>query len=110
MLLGSSAGGGLLFVEPPAAVGLNNELAAARGESYGAEEDVLHDLTGSLMAVLPEVSAAYEVRHCLSIGTCEYCNVTCRFGAGMSGACAVAHGQLPRAGCMECNTAQRHLC
>jgi len=47
-MLGSSPGGGLMYVEPPAAVSLNNELAAARGECYSAEEEVLWDLTGRL--------------------------------------------------------------
>lgn len=36
------------YVEPPAAVPLNNELAAARGELYGAEEAVLWRLTGDV--------------------------------------------------------------
>lgn len=35
-------------MEPPAAVPLNNELAAARGELYGAEEAVLWRLTGDV--------------------------------------------------------------
>lgn len=35
-------------MEPPAAVPLNNELAAARGELYGAEETVLWRLTGEI--------------------------------------------------------------
>jgi len=48
LMLGSSPGGGLMYVEPPAAVSLNNELAAARGECYSAEEEVLWDLTGRL--------------------------------------------------------------
>lgn len=55
------AGGGLMYVEPPAAVSLNNELAAARGECYGAEEEVLWDLTGQMMGVLDELQAMYEV-------------------------------------------------
>ena len=38
----------LRYVEPPAAVPLNNELAAARGELYGAEEAVLWRLTGDV--------------------------------------------------------------
>ena len=36
------------YVEPPAAVPLNNDLAAARGELYGAEEAVLWRLTGDV--------------------------------------------------------------
>ena len=34
------------YVEPPSAVPVNNELAAARGEMYAAEEAVLWKLTG----------------------------------------------------------------
>lgn len=34
MLLGTSEGGGIQYVEPPAAVGSNNELAAARGVCF----------------------------------------------------------------------------
>ncbi len=36
------------YVEPPACVPLNNDLAAARGELYGAEEAVLWRLTGEV--------------------------------------------------------------
>ncbi len=61
MLLGTSQGGGVVYVEPPAAVPLNNELAAARGEAYSAADDVLFSLTGKLMGVLPEVEETYKV-------------------------------------------------
>eukprot|EP00884_Botryococcus_braunii_P008293 jgi/Botrbrau1/17465/Bobra.0054s0052.1 len=44
LVLGS--GPGVVYVEPPAAVPLNNELAAARGEAAAAEEAVLWKLTG----------------------------------------------------------------
>lgn len=45
VVLGSSAGGALLYVEPGAVVPTNNELAAARGEAYAAEETVLSQLS-----------------------------------------------------------------
>lgn len=41
-----------MYIEPTAAVPLNNDLAAARGEAYAAEESVLWRLTGSVMEVL----------------------------------------------------------
>ena len=37
------------YVEPPAAVPLNNDLAAARGEMFAAEEAVLWKLTSSVV-------------------------------------------------------------
>ncbi|KAF5837995.1 hypothetical protein DUNSADRAFT_3588 [Dunaliella salina] len=61
LMLGSSPGGGLMYVEPPGAVSLNNELAAARGECYSAEEDVLWSLTNQMMGVLEELERMYEV-------------------------------------------------
>lgn len=61
-MLGSSAGGALLYVEPGAVVPTNNELAAARGEAYAAEEAVLSQLSmrcaaqaASLQAVLDQL-------------------------------------------------------
>lgn len=51
VLLGKSTGGGIQYVEPAAAVSLNNELAAARGEAFAAEEAVLWRLTGLVMDV-----------------------------------------------------------
>ena len=46
MVLGGSSAAGVLYVEPQAAVPLNNDLAAARGEAYAAVESVLWSLTG----------------------------------------------------------------
>jgi hypothetical protein len=46
LILGT--GPGIVYVEPPAAVPLNNELAAARGEAAAAEEAVLWKLTGQV--------------------------------------------------------------
>ncbi len=45
MLLGSSAGGAIVYVEPGSVVPGNNELAAARGECFAAEEAVLSKLS-----------------------------------------------------------------
>ncbi len=64
VLLGSAAG--IIYLEPPAAVPLNNELAAARGEAYAAEEAVLWRLTGLV------VDADEDVRRALEIVR-EYC-------------------------------------
>lgn len=52
VLLGSTPGGAIVYFEPPAAVPLNNELAAARGEAYAAEEAVLWRVTGAVMDVV----------------------------------------------------------
>ena len=55
MQLGQSPGGGLVYLEPPGVVGLNNDLLAARAEAMAAEEAVLWDLSARLMGVLEEV-------------------------------------------------------
>ena len=60
MLLGSSPGGSILYVEPPAAVPLNNELAAARGEAYAAEEAVLWRVTGLVMQHVDSLQHALD--------------------------------------------------
>ena len=60
MLLGSSPGGGILYVEPPAAAPLNNELAAARGESYAAEEAILWRVTGVVMQHVDSLQHALD--------------------------------------------------
>ncbi len=62
MLLGTSQGGGILYVEPPAAVGTNNELAAARGEALGLF------LPAALLAKPRAVSASQP----LCPGPCPY--------------------------------------
>jgi hypothetical protein len=46
LILGTGAG--VVYVEPPAAVPLNNELGAARAEAAAAEEAVLWGLTGQV--------------------------------------------------------------
>lgn len=48
ILLGSGPGGSTWYVEPAAAVPLNNELAGAKGELAAAEEAVLWRLTGKV--------------------------------------------------------------
>lgn len=56
-VVGESKGGGVVlgtgtgvqYVEPGAAVPLNNDLAAARGEALAAEEAVLWQLTGLII-------------------------------------------------------------
>ncbi|GAB4813086.1 hypothetical protein N2152v2_000132 [Parachlorella kessleri] len=55
ILLGSGPGGMTWYVEPPAAVPLNNELAAARGEMYAAEEAVLWRLTSSVVEAVETI-------------------------------------------------------
>ncbi|EIE19122.1 hypothetical protein COCSUDRAFT_38365 [Coccomyxa subellipsoidea C-169] len=59
VLLGSAAG--IIYLEPPAAVPLNNELAAARGEAYAAEEAVLWRLTGLVVDAEEDVRRALEI-------------------------------------------------
>jgi hypothetical protein len=61
-MLGSTPGGGMVFIEPPSAVMLNNDLMAARAEAMAAEESVLWELTGKLLGVLTLVQTAFEVR------------------------------------------------
>lgn len=71
ILLGSSPGGGAFYLEPPSAVPLNNDLAAAKGEAAAAEENVLWQLTGQiidnhfdLQAALDLVSLLLLLLHC----------------------------------------------
>lgn len=83
---GESKGGGVVlgagpavqYVEPGAAVPLNNDLAAARGEALSAEEAVLWSLTGriidahGILAALLSAVVALDVasaRHrCAALG------------------------------------------
>ena len=56
----------MLYVEPQAAVPLNNDLAAARGEAYAAVENVLWKLTGLIADAIDDVQQALDtVRHSL---------------------------------------------
>lgn len=70
MLLGSSPGGGILYIEPPSVVGLNNELNNVRAEAFNAEDAVLWRLTGHLMGSLSEVQAMFEVSDFISAHVC----------------------------------------
>jgi dsDNA-specific endonuclease/ATPase MutS2 len=55
VMLGSSVGGGMTYIEPAQVVSLNNELMAARAEAMAAEEAVLWELSGRLMGCLDDV-------------------------------------------------------
>ena len=61
ILLGSSPGRGFQYVEPQAAVSLNNELAAARGEMYAAEEEVLWKVSGAVMEVVDSLQISLDM-------------------------------------------------
>lgn len=61
ILLGSSPGGGAFYIEPPSAVPLNNDLAAARGEAAAAEENVLWQLTGRVIDDLEDLQASLDM-------------------------------------------------
>ena len=66
--LGSSASGGIVYIEPSAALPLNNELGAARAEAAAAEEAVRWQLTGLLADVDGDLGLALDtvslrVRH-----------------------------------------------
>jgi len=61
ILLGASGAGGMQFVEPPAAVPLNNELAAARAEALAADEAVLWRLTGRVADAEADLTRALDV-------------------------------------------------
>ena len=60
ILLGASASGSMQFIEPPAAVPLNNELAAARAEALAAEEAVLWRLTGRVADIEVDLQRALD--------------------------------------------------
>ena len=64
IVLGGSSSAGVLYIEPQAAVPLNNDLAAARGEAYAAVENVLWKLTGLIADTIEDVQQALDtVRH-----------------------------------------------
>ena len=65
MVLGGSSVAGVLYVEPQAAIPLNNDLAAARGEAYAAVESVLWSLTGLIADAEDDMQLALDtVSHC----------------------------------------------
>jgi dsDNA-specific endonuclease/ATPase MutS2 len=70
-MLGTSVGGGILYIEPAAVVSLNNELAAARAESLAAEEAVLWELSGRLMGVLEDVETVSHAPCCKGFLCCD---------------------------------------
>lgn len=56
-----NSGGGAFYIEPPSAVPLNNELAAAKGEAAAAEEKVMWQLTGQIIDNLADIQAALDI-------------------------------------------------
>lgn len=86
ILLGSSPGGGAFYIEPPSAVPLNNDLAAAKGEAAAAVEKVLWQLTGRIIDNQDDLQASLDMvrltcagslAQCLDVPTsCHCCNVT----------------------------------
>ena len=61
VLLGSGRGGGLRYVEPSAAVALNNERASVKNELVAAEEAVLWRLTKSVAIAAGDLSSMLDV-------------------------------------------------
>ena len=64
IVLGGSSAAGVLYVEPQAAVPLNNDLAAARGEAYAAVESVLWSLTGLIADAEDDMQRALDTVSC----------------------------------------------
>lgn len=50
----------MMFIEPPSAVNLNNELAAARGRAKTAEEALLWRLTGAIADDMDSIQSCYH--------------------------------------------------
>lgn len=67
MLLGSSPGGGMMYIEPASCVPINNELAAARGKAKAAEEAVLWRLTGGIADEMANIEACYHLVSTISL-------------------------------------------
>lgn len=74
-MLGSSVGGGIVFIEPAQVVSQNNELAAARAEAMAAEENVLWELSGRVMGVQDDVEMVRLSIHMLLfiVTNSKYC-------------------------------------
>ncbi len=60
VVLHVTPGSATTYVEPQAAIPLNNSLAAARGEAYAAVEAVLWRLSGLVMAVVDSLAHILE--------------------------------------------------
>ncbi|WIA43850.1 hypothetical protein OEZ86_010265 [Tetradesmus obliquus] len=73
VMLGSSVGGGLTYIEPAQVVSLNNELMAARAEAMAAEEAVLWELSGRLMGCLEDVETAFSIVGWLDVLSAKVC-------------------------------------
>ena len=71
ILLGTSPGGGAYYIEPPSAVPLNNDLAAAKGEAAAAEENVLWQLTGQIIDNLADLQASLDMVRLLSCASTQ---------------------------------------
>ena len=78
ILLGASESGGMQYIEPPAAVPLNNELGAARAEAAAAEEAVLWRLTGRLADIDADLQRALDVARLQSACLGECHDAVCR--------------------------------
>jgi dsDNA-specific endonuclease/ATPase MutS2 len=61
VVLHVTPGSSTAYVEPQAAIPLNNSLAAARGEAYAATEAVLWKLSGLVMEVVDSLNHILEV-------------------------------------------------
>ena len=89
IVLGGSSAAGVLYVEPQAAVPLNNDLAAARGEAYAAVESVLWKLTGLIADAVDDMQRVLDtVRPCallkqsvsvITAGACRSLGFRARF-------------------------------
>eukprot|EP00873_Tetraselmis_striata_P044957 jgi/Tetstr1/465221/TSEL_009927.t1 len=83
LVVGSSSGGAVTYIEPQAAVPINNDIAQAMGLASAAEEAALWKLTGEVMEVEQEVSAALATVCWLDAITAK-----ARFGNWMGGTLA----------------------
>eukprot|EP00891_Asterochloris_glomerata_P006948 jgi/Astpho2/6948/e_gw1.00107.204.1_t len=75
------AGGSAYYMEPPAAVALNNERGAARSQVITAEENVLWWLTGLIIDSAPSLEHALEMVVWLDVAAAR-----ARFGEWIEGA------------------------
>ena len=61
VVLGMMSSGAATYIEPNAAVPLNNERSVLRAEMWAAEEEVLWKLTGQLADDMDDVGRALDV-------------------------------------------------